>query len=231
MINLTDPAVVNAARKIAGNISKAHGLPELDARAAKLRAENRQIESTYRETEAAVDAASSRASTAKSALKEREDELLAIVTEETIQVPVYEKKAPAKKATKKAADEEGGQDEPPVEDAPPEANAQPTHYETKPRFTNDTGRKAAVANRKRTDEEYCALKAELTAAEQALMKANEEHARAKAAQRALNRDYQDLVSERLLAAARIAALAGLEAPEATPTPSPAPTQQPAAIAG
>lgn len=76
MLDLSNPAVVDAARKVANNIKNAIGIPALEARRDELRKKNLELEKAYRLAEVDVEQAKRDLNAAATAIKDREAELL-----------------------------------------------------------------------------------------------------------------------------------------------------------
>ncbi|MDD5304676.1 MAG: hypothetical protein PHS14_16400 [Elusimicrobia bacterium] len=97
--------------------------------------------------------------------------------------------------------------------------------DTSPRYGTVDAKNAAAIGARKEDKEYLVIKAEVAKYEQALYAAEIALADAKAEQRAMTREWDDLNKANDLAVARINAFAGLDAPApAATSPAPVSTQ-------
>ena len=97
--------------------------------------------------------------------------------------------------------------------------------DTSPRYGTADAKSAAAIGARKTDDEYLAIKGEVAKFEQALYQADLTLADAKAEQRAMAREWEQLRADTDLAAARVQAFAGLDAPApAATSPAPVSTQ-------
>jgi len=102
-IDLSNPAVVTAARQVARNIAVYLGIPALEARRTELRQNHASAEEAYRLAEAAVEKAKREVSALDAALKERDQELILVFSEEKTEDGKKKLTADAAKASAVAA--------------------------------------------------------------------------------------------------------------------------------